>query len=201
MTDIGCTSCHVANLWIEADRRVADVRTTFNPEQGNPFNQLFSTATTLYDEVDDGSGFPTLKLPRKEPFQVRGIFSDLRRHDLGPAFWEENFDGSLQREFVTEPLWGVGSTAPYGHDGRSPRLRDVILRHGGEAQSTRDAFAALNGYERSLIYDFLEGLVLFSPPATASNLDPADLSTPQYPVFGHGSIKLSTLFEDPQDAE
>jgi CxxC motif-containing protein (DUF1111 family) len=34
---------------------------------------------------------------------------------------------------MTEPLWGVGSTAPYGHDGRSINLREVILRHGGEA--------------------------------------------------------------------
>ena len=37
--------------------------------------------------------------------------------------------------FMTEPLWGVGTTAPYGHDGRSGTLEDVILRHGGEAQA------------------------------------------------------------------
>ena len=44
---------------------------------------------------------------------------------------------------MTTPLWGVGTTAPYGHDGRSINLTEVILRHGGEAQRARDAFARL----------------------------------------------------------
>ena len=43
---------------------------------------------------------------------------------------------------MTEPLWGVGTTAPYGHDGRSINLNEVILRHGGEAQRARDLYAA-----------------------------------------------------------
>ena len=67
----------------------------------------------------------------------------MKRHDLGPAFHERNYDGTTTTQFMTEPLWGVGSTAPYGHDGRSINLREVILRHGGEAQAARDAFAAL----------------------------------------------------------
>ena len=58
---------------------------------------------------------------------VTNFFGDFKRHDLGSGFWEKNFDGTIQREFITEPLWGVGSTAPYGHDGRSPTLEDVIL--------------------------------------------------------------------------
>ena len=51
----------------------------------------------------------------------------------------------MRREFLTTPLWGVGSTAPYGHDGRSINLTEVILRHGGEAQAARDAFARCRG--------------------------------------------------------
>lgn len=201
MQEIGCTSCHVPELRIEQDRRLADVRTVLDEERGNPFNRLYATATTLFDELDDGSGLPTLKLPRREPFLVRGFFSDLKRHDLGPGFWEERFDGSLQRAFVTEPLWGVGSTPPYGHDGRSPTLEDVILRHGGEAQAARDAFAALGRREREQVLGFLGDLVLFSPPATASNLDPQDPTAPDHPLRGHGSIKLAVLFEDPTDPE
>ena len=61
-------------------------------------------------------------LPIEESFVVESFFSDLKRHDLGPAFHERNYDGSLVTEFVTEPLWGVGTTAPYGHDGRSINL-------------------------------------------------------------------------------
>ncbi len=84
-------------------------------------------------------------------FAVRGIFSDLKRHDLGPNFHEEQFDGSIVREFVTEPLWGVASTGPYGHDGRSPTLEAVILRHGGEAQRSRDLFGRLPEPERKRV--------------------------------------------------
>jgi len=52
------------------------------------------------------------------------------------------FDG-VPVDISTEPLWGVGSTPPYGHDGRSINLREVILRHGGEAKASRDLFAAM----------------------------------------------------------
>ena len=73
-------------------------------------------------------------------FLLDNFFADFKRHDLGPAFWERNFDGTVTKDFLTEPLWGVGSTSPYGHDGRSINLREVILRHGGEARRSRNAF-------------------------------------------------------------
>ncbi len=41
MSRIGCTDCHVANLEIEHDRRVADVETVFDPVNGI-FNELFA---------------------------------------------------------------------------------------------------------------------------------------------------------------
>jgi hypothetical protein len=102
---------------------------------------------------------------------------------------------------MTAPLWGVGSTAPYGHDGRSPTLEDVILRHGGEAQAARDQFAQLADGDRGAIIAFLNTLVLFSPPDTASNLEPADPTNPGFPNVGHGSINLSVLFNVPGDKE
>jgi len=103
--------------------------------------------------------------------------------------------------FLTTPLWGVGSTMPYGHDGRSINLRDVILRHGGEAQSARDRFAALNWNKQQEILEFLNSLVLFPPDDTASNLDPGDRNTPGFPQHGQGSIKLGVLFNNPADPE
>jgi hypothetical protein len=134
-------------------------------------------------------------------FTVRGIFSDLKRHDLGPAFHERGHDGVITTEFVTEPLWGVGSTSPYGHDGRSINLREVILRHGGEAELAKQRFDRLNPPAQSSVLSFLESLVLFPPPHTASNLNPANPAASGYPQFGHGSIDLSVLFNDPADKE
>jgi hypothetical protein len=128
---------------------------------------------------------------------VRNIFADFKRHDLGPALHEREYDGTYQTEFMTEPLWGVGTTAPYGHDGRSINLTEVILRHGGEALDSRDAFAALSPNNQHKIVEFLQTLVIFPPDDTASNLNPGVPGTfdPQDPAQ-HGSINLGALFQD-----
>ena len=70
----------------------------------------------------------------------------------------------------------------------SINLREVILRHGGEAQASRDAFAQLSDARQAAVLRFLESLVLFPPDDTASNLDP-------------GSISLRVLFNDVNDLE
>ncbi|HVS63655.1 MAG TPA: di-heme oxidoredictase family protein [Thermoanaerobaculia bacterium] len=204
---IGCTTCHVPDLMIEHDRRVADVETDHQPAWGG-LNGLFATASARFDAVDDGSGHPALKQPRRGRFVVRGIYADFKRHDLGPAFHERNFttdatnyDVSMQREFMTEPLWGVGSTAPYGHDGRSINLREVILRHGGEALRSRQGFESLASPLQDALVEFLQSLVLFPPDDTASNLNPGDPTATGYPQLGHGSIFLTALFNDPSDPE
>ena len=100
---------------------------------------------------------------------MNNFFADLKRHDLGNNFAERNFDGTLLRQFMTEPLWGVGTTAPYGHDGRSQSLEEVILRHGGEALTQRNNFNALSRANKNLVLAFLASLVLFPPDDTASS--------------------------------
>jgi hypothetical protein len=197
---IGCNVCHIQNLQINHDRRVADVNTVYDPVNGN-FNTLFATATKLVNIINDGTGLPPLQLPQGNSFLVNNIFTDFKRHDLGPNFYERNYDGTLQTQFLTRPLWGVGSTGPYGHDGRSMSLDDVILRHGGESQTSRDAYAKLSGPQSDALQKFLNSLILFPPDDTASNLDPGNRSTAGFPQFGHGSIKLTVLFNDPTDPE
>ncbi len=197
---IGCASCHVANMTINHDRRVADLETNYDPVNG-VFNSLFAIATPLFTTRDDGSGFPLLKQPLGNSFVVKDIFTDFKRHDLGPNFYERNWDGTLQTQFLTRPLWGVGSTGPYGHDGRSMTLNDVILRHGGEALQSRNAYAALSSGAEESLDAFLNSLVLFPPDDTASTLDPANPAKPNFPQYGHGSIKLTVLFNDPTELE
>jgi hypothetical protein len=193
MEEINCTKCHVPDLVIESDRRVADVETVYDPAQGI-FNRLFATASTRFVAIDDSNQYPLI-LPMGERFVVRNFFADFKRHDLGPNFHERDYDGTRRTQFLTEPLWGAGSTAPYGHDGRSINLEEVILRHGGEAKSSRDAFARLTDIERREILDFLGTLILFPPDDTASNLNPGNRAgDPQDPA-GHGSINLGALFQ------
>jgi mono/diheme cytochrome c family protein len=197
---IGCASCHIPDLEIRHDRRVADVETVFDPVNGI-FNGLFATAALLHDVVDDGKGFPPVKPPKGGPFLVKNIFTDFKRHDLGPSFHERNYDGTTQKEFMTTPLWGVGSTPPYGHDGRSINLAEAILRHGGEAQKQAEAFEKLSDPDQSALLDFLNSLVIFPPDDTASNLNPGNRNDPNFPQSGHGNIKLAVLFNDPMDLE
>jgi hypothetical protein len=120
---------------------------------------------------------------------------------LGPGFYEREFNGATRKEFLTTPLWGVGSTAPYGHDGRSINLIEVIMRHGGEAEAARIAFANMSSEQQLRVIAFLNSLVIFPPDDTASTLDAGNRNAFNFPQFGHGSIKLSALFNNPNDPE
>jgi len=195
LRQVGCTGCHTPDLKIDRDRRIADVETRFDQHRGI-FNRLFATATTLFDVERDGEALPKL-VPQGKAFVVENIYADFKRHDLGPAYHERDYDGSYVKEFMTEPLWGVGTTPPYGHDGRSINLEEAILRHGGEARESRNAYAELNDNDRRKISEFLQALVLFPPDDTASNLNPGVPGTEyiQDPSH-HGSINLSVLFQD-----
>ena len=229
-TQIGCTGCHVQNLTIDSDRRVADVETVYNPAQGNPFNNLFATAATFLAPdpavppiMMGETTIPGGLLPAGITFVVRNFFADFKRHNLGPNFEERNYANFVAQvsgfgpgpgaplpvepppvapfnfvvQHITEPLWGVGDTAPYGHDGRSGTLDDVILRHGGEAATARAGYVALPPFAQVWLQTFLRTLVLFGPDDTSSNLLAANPATPGYPQIGHGAIALSALFRTP----
>jgi len=104
-----------------------------------------------------------IRVPRPllAPFGVRRVvlFSDLLLHDLGPGLADGIEQGEASgAEFRTTPLWGVGWSAPYLHDGRATTLADAILAHGGEAAAARDAFAALSVADRIALLAFLRSL-------------------------------------------
>ncbi|OED44229.1 hypothetical protein AB833_01945 [Chromatiales bacterium (ex Bugula neritina AB1)] len=194
MRSIGCTDCHTQQMRVSRDRRVADVETKHDAEQGI-FNALFAEANALFSTIEDGDTYPKL-VPNGDEFIVNNFFSDLKRHDLGPAFHERDYDGTIRTEFMTEPLWGVGSTAPYGHDGRSINLDQVIRRHGGEAEDSKRRYVRLRFEDQLKIREFLNTLVLFPPDDTASNLNPGNPGSndPQDPA-NHGNIALPALYQ------
>jgi CxxC motif-containing protein (DUF1111 family) len=94
----------------------------------------------------------------KTPFNVR-LFSDLKRHDLGPDLATPGEQAGIPRSvFLTRPLWGLAFTAPYLHDGRAPTLDDAIRLHGGEAAASRDAYLGLPVDDRAALQVFLLSL-------------------------------------------
>ena len=87
------------------------------------------------------------------------MFSDLKRHAMGPRLAETFEHGEIANdEFITARLWGIADTAPYLHDGRATTLYDAIELHGGEAQAVRDAFVALGEKSRENLLTFLDKL-------------------------------------------
>ena len=163
---IGCARCHTPDWQLEAaapaakdphlrypgDRRYFDLDVSQDVESSRLVGRVVSLAGRA-------GGRWT---PRRGAFTVRGLYSDLATHDLGDAFAEVQFDGSVIRRHRTAPLWGAGSTAPYGHDGASLDLDAAIRRHGGEAAAVTAHYTALAPAARAEVEAFLRSLVLYS---------------------------------------
>ncbi len=93
------------------------------------------------------------------------LFGDLKRHNMGPGL-AENIDeqGFGASVWMTAELWGVGSTPPYLHDGRSTTLTEAILEHDGDAAGARAAFRSLSTTDKSDLIAFLNNLILYKVP-------------------------------------
>lgn len=145
---IGCSGCHVPLL--ELKDTTLDARQPAAPDRP-PF---------LVDVAKDGDG------PKIEPKFAGGptaylvrLFSDLKRHDMGPALATRTAQGTIPAQvFLTRPLWGLAETAPYLHDGRAPTVHDAIVLHGGEATAARDGYLALDENGRASVRVFLASL-------------------------------------------
>jgi hypothetical protein len=179
LDELACTSCHVADWRLAAadperglagDRRFFALEVAAEAASGRLEGRLIRLT-----EERPGPGGSRLQVPRREGFAVRGVFTDLRHHDLGERFWEHYPAGGgaiyVLRRFRTPPLWGVGSTAPYGHDGRSLTLDEVVRRHGGEAEASAAAYRAVPPADRDALLAFLRSLVLYQPDLLPTDLD------------------------------
>jgi hypothetical protein len=123
-------------------------------------------------------------LPRRGAYNLRGFYSDLKQHDVGEGFYQVQFDGSVIKHWRTPPLWGVASTAPYGHDGASLSLHDVIVRHGGEAAASQKAYSALSETDRTAVLDFLNSLVLYQTERVPCDINGDGVISEHFVVAG-----------------
>jgi cytochrome c551/c552 len=145
---VGCTDCHMPLL----ETRSPILTYSYPEVAGDPLQNVFY-AVDLRDAP-----------ARLEESSAGGLlvpmFSDLKRHDMGPGLAEDFHRATAQqnREFITAKLWGVADTAPYLHDGRALTLNEAITLHGGEAADSRNAYVALSIHDRNLILEFLRTL-------------------------------------------
>ncbi|TKD09255.1 di-heme oxidoredictase family protein [Polyangium fumosum] len=141
---LGCASCHIPALPL--DSAVYSLPSREGGAEVRVDLAADAAAPRITPPFDGG------------PLRVY-LYSDLKRHDMGPGLAEKQADrGVRPGTFLTRPLWGVARSRPYLHDARAPTLEDAILLHGGEAQAARDAFAALSESERADLRVFLTSL-------------------------------------------
>ena len=98
-------------------------------------------------------------------FQLIWPYSDFLLHDMGEGLADHRPVGDASgSEWRTQPLWGIGLTETVNghtlflHDGRARNLAEAILWHGGEAEASRDAYAAMDAADRAALHRFLESL-------------------------------------------
>ncbi len=87
-------------------------------------------------------------------------YTDLLLHDIVPAgvVVLDQDSGVSPGEFRTAPLWDIGATPPYLHDGRAPTLEAAIAGHGAEADASRLAFDTLDAEAQANLIGFLLSL-------------------------------------------
>ena len=167
---IGCATCHVPDWQLlpgnptakdytqrfDGDRRFFDLAVAFNEKT----ERLEGKIVNLTNKVKDYNKGERV-VPKRGGYTVQGIYSDFKYHDVGEDFYQMQYDGSVVKKWRTAPLWGVGHTAPYGHDGANLDLDSVTRRHGGEALESRLKYAKLTDAERSQVISFLKSLVLY----------------------------------------
>jgi len=161
---IGCAECHRSNMRVKRDPRIEHI-TVFWNEKSKRFE---AERRLLHHPIDDGYIDPDrqrpvpLVVPNFNPFVVP-LYADLRRHDMGPRMADVSDEtGVSKRVFITRPLWGVGTYTTFLDDGSAKNLEEAILRHGGEALTTRNRFAKLTTQHRSDLISFLKSLILFN---------------------------------------
>ena len=175
--EIGCNSCHdnqklTSETVFSEPSQTEEFRDAVFPAGQDPVAMdvtpeqplLFDLTKDIPDNVFDING----KEVRLGNFQTDSdgrmivrLFSDLKRHDMGPELAESVDEvGTGSSTWMTSRLWGVGSTAPYLHDGRASTLTEAILFHGGEGADARERFLQAETSEQESLIAFLNNLVL-----------------------------------------
>ncbi len=146
--EMGCADCHRPEMY------------TWNAELHYSFPEVPARPVRNRFYAVDLTQPPTAFEPSGRGGVIVRLFSDLKRHDMGPALAENLAGATAQqnREFITAKLWGVADTAPYLHDGRALTLNEAIMLHGGEAQVARDNYAGLSASQKNQLLAFLRTL-------------------------------------------
>lgn len=157
-SNIGCAECHRTSLPLNSleffDPGPLDVAGTLQ------INQVETTA--IYDlALLDWA--KTLPQNEKGAYLIP-LFGDLKRHVMTDqevdAFGNELMSQRFvdRNIFITAELWGLASTAPFGHRNDMGTLDEVIRAHGGASRASRDAYVEATQSEKNALIAYLKTL-------------------------------------------
>lgn len=157
---IGCAECHMRALPLDS--------LVFEDP-----GKLDAAGTLRYGELKQPTAYDLglLEWAAELPKNAKGqtmipLFGDLKRHKMtdrqiavfGNELLSQRF---VERDvFQTTELWGIASTAPYGHRGDMTTLDEVIKAHGGAGRDARENYLGLEAQDRSALIAFLKTLVI-----------------------------------------
>lgn len=181
--DIGITSTYEAydtHSGLETDPEVSDqtiqdvvfyLKTLKAPIQRNTNQSEIVSGKGLFTQIgcakchrpEMKTGNSTIAALSNKTFYP---YTDLLLHDMGPGLDDGYTEGSAKTsEWRTPALWGLGlSRFSQGggyfllHDGRARSIREAILLHGGESETSRNEFESLTPKDQSDVIKFLESL-------------------------------------------
>jgi hypothetical protein len=170
---IGCAGCHIPSLPLDRQGWIFTEPNPYNPA-GNL--QPGQAPTLSVDLTSKELPEPRLKVERGV-VQVPA-FTDLKLHNItaGPA------DPNVERLdmnrpagspgffagnplFLTRKLWGTANEPPFFHHGQYTTLREAVLAHAGEAESSAAGFRSLGDHEEDCLIEFLKTFQVL-PPGT-----------------------------------
>lgn len=140
----------------------------YNPSGNLQVGEVQETSVDL--SSDD------LPQPRLKP--VNGVvmvplYTDFKLHNIcrspdDPSFEPLNANAKAGTPgffagngyFLTKRLWTAGSKPNYFHHGQFTTIREAILNHFGEAQTSQQAFSSLNPYQQGSVIEFLKTLIV-----------------------------------------
>ena len=139
---------------------------------GRPLAYLYDLSFLTEHEAEPlAASLP--RLPEDDYGIQVPLYSDLKRHSMGRCLadlikQQTDREGVFvpRDEFLTRPLWGVGDTGPWMHDGRALSLRQAIEMHSDTAcvDDGSGLESAANGAVRAfeeMSWDDQEALVAF----------------------------------------
>jgi hypothetical protein len=161
-SQLGCVDCHKPYLPLDSlvfnDPGPLDLAGTLRQnEVGEKLNAQYDLALLEWAET----------LPRDEQGRwLVPLFGDLKRHVIADSQVDTLGNELLSQRFVernvfmTSELWGIASTAPYGHRGNLTTLSEVISAHGGEGRQSRDDWMQLSEPDKNDLIAYLKTLVI-----------------------------------------